>query len=121
MKRIITALSIKHIYKEYALIETELGIGICYTSDFSDYKINNLWRFIALYNPKRFVLIGQIILNKEKFLKLSYKELNPIFCFPPHKLMHTFSGFKKLKQHVYRLIYDEIKQEKKLTNKTNSH
>ena len=35
--------------------------------------------------------------------------------------MHTFSGFKKLKQHVYRLIYDEIKQEKKLTNKTNSH
>lgn len=42
MKRIVTAFNIKHIYKEYALIETELGIGICYTSDFSDYKINNL-------------------------------------------------------------------------------
>ena len=42
MKRILSALNIKHIYKEYALIETELGIGICYTSDFSDYKINNL-------------------------------------------------------------------------------
>ena len=67
------------------------------------------------------MLIGQLILNKERFLKLSYKELNPIFCFPPHKLMHSFSGFKKLKQYVYRLIYDEIKQEKKEANKLNSH
>ena len=121
MKRILSALNIKHIYKEYALIETELGIGICYTSDFSDYKINNLWRFIALYQPKRFILIGQITLNKEKFLKLSYKELNPIFRFPPHKLMHTFSGFKKLKQYVYRLIYNDIKQQKKDAAKTNLH
>lgn len=121
MKRILNALNIKHIYKEYAIIETELGIGICYTSDFSDYKINNLWRFIALYQPKRFILTGQITLNKEKFLKLSYKELNPIFCFPPHKLMHTFSGFKKLKQYVYRLIYNDIKQQKKDATKTNSY
>lgn len=102
---------IKGVFKTYALIETSLGIGICHISNFSDYKINNLMRFIEIYNPTKFAIIN--INDNNHTLDLSFKECNPVFAFPSFKLCHCSSGFTKLKQYVYHLAYLESKKIRK--------
>ena len=107
MKKFILG-KVKTIYKTYALIETNQGLGICHISNFSDYKINDLKKFIELYNPKYFYVLKKTN-NTNHELDLSFKEANPIFCFPNNKIEHSASGFIKLKQYVYHLAYLESK------------
>ncbi len=103
------------IYKTYALVQTTKGIGICHISNFSDYKINDLEKFIRMYNPKKFVIINSKK-NDGHTLDLSFKACNQIFCFPNNKLEHFLSGFTKLKQFVYHLVYLESKKSKLVVN-----
>ena len=84
MKKFILG-KVKTIYKTYALIETNQGLGICHISNFSDYKINDLKKFIELYNPKYFYVLKKA--NDEKkdqsyFLYRLPREILPKIIFP---------------------------------------
>ncbi|MBR4485987.1 heavy-metal-associated domain-containing protein [bacterium] len=107
MKKFILG-KVKNIYKTYALIETCYGLGICHISNFSDYKINDLKEFIRLYKPKQYLILKKPSDDNYQ-LNLSFKDTNPIFCYPNNKIEHSASGFIKLKQYVYHLAYLESK------------
>lgn len=107
MSKIIQG-KVKNVFKTYALIETSLGTGICHISNFSDYKINNLKKFVEIYKPNRFVVMN--LNENDHTLDLSFKGCNQVFAYPNFKLYHSSSGFSKLKQYVYHLAHLESKK-----------